>query len=42
VDIGATTTAFVRGELGLVELERERHVAVLLWYGRLCDMDGQR
>jgi hypothetical protein len=39
---GATSTAFVRGELGLVELERERHVAMLLWYGRLCDMDGQR
>lgn len=39
---GSTTTAFVRGELGLPELERERHVAMLLWYGRLCEMDGKR
>jgi hypothetical protein len=38
---GATTTAFVCGELGLVGLERERHVAMLLWYGRLCE-DGKR
>jgi hypothetical protein len=39
---GSTTTAFVRGELRLAELERARHVAMLLWYGRLCDMDGKR
>jgi hypothetical protein len=39
---GSTTTALVRREFGLAELERERHVAMLVWYGRLCYMDEKR
>ena len=38
----STTNAFVRGELGLVELSCERDVAMLLWYGKLCEMDERK
>ena len=30
----SATNDFVRGEMGVFELERERHKAMLIWLGR--------
>lgn len=38
----STSSAFVRGELATVELERERHISILAYYGKLCDMEDGR
>ena len=35
----STSSAFVRGELATLELERERHISLLVNYGKLCGMD---
>lgn len=38
----SATNDFVRGEMGVFELERERHKAMLIWLGRLVGMKEGR
>ena len=39
---GGTTDEFVRGEVGLFELKRERDKSMLVWLGRLEMMSEDR
>lgn len=38
----STTDEFVRGEVGALELKRERHKAMLVWLGRVLGMGKER